>query len=121
MYLQSCIIEIALSIFLYDPDLLLRETVEVIDQAVDPAVGGVDLALEVGLFVVRPGGGELPMEGEHLFDQGDHPVVALPVRRVGEVDGADGKLDDELLVRCEISAAEGCARRSSRTNSAIGC
>ena len=43
-----------------------------------PAVGGVDLALEVRLFVVRPGGGQLPVEGEHLFDQGDHPVVVVP-------------------------------------------
>jgi len=75
MYLQSCIIEIALSIFLYDPDLLLRQAVEVVNQAVDPAVGGVDLALEVRLFVVRPGGGELPVEGEHLFDQGERKLI----------------------------------------------
>ena len=75
MYLQSCIIEIALSIFLYDPDLLLRQAVEVVNQAVDPAVGGGDLALEVGLFVFRPGGGELPVEGNHLFDQGKRKLI----------------------------------------------
>ena len=81
-----------MSIFLRDLDLLLSKTVEVVDEAVDPAVGSVDLALEGRLFVVRPGGGQPPVEGEYLFDQGDHPIVALPVRRVGEVDGADGKL-----------------------------
>ena len=68
-----------LSIFLYDPDLLFRETVEVVDQAVDPAVGSVDLALQVHLLVVRPGGGQPSVEGEH-------PVVTLTVRRVGEVE-----------------------------------
>ena len=56
-----------MSILLDDPDLLLRETVEVVDQAVDPAVGGIDLALEVCLFVVRPGGNQPPVEGEHLL------------------------------------------------------
>jgi hypothetical protein len=30
---------------LHDPDFLLREIAEVVDQAVDPAVGGIDLAL----------------------------------------------------------------------------
>jgi len=30
-------------------------------------------------------GGELAVEGEHLFDQGNNPVMALPVRRVGKV------------------------------------
>jgi len=81
-----------MSILLDDPDLLLRKTIEVVDEAVDPAVGGVDLALEVFLLVGGTGGGELPVESKHLFDQGDHPVVPLPVRRVGEVDGADGEL-----------------------------
>jgi len=52
-----------LSIFLDDHDLLLRQIVEVVDQAVDPAVRGVDLALEVGLLMVRPGGGSTAGEG----------------------------------------------------------
>ena len=80
-----------LSIFLHDHDLLLREIVEVVDQAVDPAVCGVDLALEVGLFMVRPGGGQPPVQSEHLFDKGNHPVVVLPVRRVSEVDEPNGE------------------------------
>lgn len=35
-----------LSLILNDPDLFLCETVEVVDEAVDPAVGGVDEAEE---------------------------------------------------------------------------
>jgi len=92
LLLNKSVIHDLSSIFLDDPDFLFREIVEIVNETVDPAVGGVDLALEVGLFVFRPGGGELPVESKHLFDQGDHPVVPLPVRRVGEVDGADGEL-----------------------------
>jgi len=43
-------------VFLGDPDFFVREVVEVVNEAVDPAVGGVNLALEVGLLVVRPHG-----------------------------------------------------------------
>jgi hypothetical protein len=85
-----------LSTFLHDPDFLLREIVEFVDQPIDPAVGGIDLALEVRLLMVRPGDGELPVEGEHLLDQGDHPVVPIPIRRIGEVDEADGELLNKL-------------------------
>jgi len=56
-------LSIFLNIFLNDPDFLLRKVVEVIDQLIDLPVGGVDLALEVRLFVVRPGGGQPPVEG----------------------------------------------------------
>ncbi len=41
--------------------------------------------------MIRPGDGQPPVEGEHLFYQGDHPVVSLPVRRVGEVYAVNGK------------------------------
>jgi len=64
-----------LSILLDDPDFLLREIVEVVDEAVDPAILGIDLALKVGLFVVRPRSGQLPAESEHLLDQFAHPIV----------------------------------------------
>ena len=39
-----------------DLDLLFGEAVEVVDEPVDLAVGGVDLALEGGLVVGRLGG-----------------------------------------------------------------
>jgi hypothetical protein len=48
-----------LSIFLNDPDLFLREVVEVVDEAVDLEVGGVDLAPEVNLFVFGSDGSKL--------------------------------------------------------------
>ena len=52
-------------------------------------------------------GGQLPVQGEHLLDQDDHPVMPFPVRRVGEVDGADGKLNKKLFIGCKISPVEG--------------
>ena len=64
-----------MSILLCDPDLFLCQIIEVVDEAVDPAVGGVDLAIEVRLFMVRPGGGQLPVEGKHLFDQGKRKLI----------------------------------------------
>ena len=36
----------------HDPDFIIRQFVEIIDQPVDLAVGGVDLALEVCFFVI---------------------------------------------------------------------
>jgi hypothetical protein len=36
----------------------------------------------VRLFVVCPGGVEPPIEGEHLFDQRNHSVMALPVGQI---------------------------------------
>lgn len=41
--------------FLDNPDLLLREPVQVIDDAVDLAVGGVNLALETGFVSLGAG------------------------------------------------------------------
>jgi len=66
----------------WDRDLLLRETVEIVNEA----VGGGDLMPEVHLFVFRPGGGQPPVEVKHLCDQGGHPVVPLPGRQIGEIE-----------------------------------
>jgi hypothetical protein len=52
-----------LSPFLNDPDFFLRKIVDVVDQA----VGGVDLAHQAGLLMVRPGGSQPPVEGERLL------------------------------------------------------
>lgn len=46
--------------FMIIPDI----TIEVVDHPVDPAVGGVDLALEVRLLVFRSGGGRPPLRSE---------------------------------------------------------
>jgi hypothetical protein len=54
-----------LSPFLNDPDFFLRKIVDVVDQA----VGGVDLAHQAGLLMVRPGGSQPPVEGERLLEQ----------------------------------------------------
>ena len=72
-----------MSILLHDQDFILREVVEVVNEAVNPAVRGLDLPLEAGLLVLRPRGSQLLVEGKHLLDQSNHPVVPIPVRRVG--------------------------------------
>jgi hypothetical protein len=64
-----------LSILLHDPDFFFREIVEIVNEAVDMPVGGVDLAFEVRLFVFRPRGGQPAVEGEHLFDQGKRKLM----------------------------------------------
>lgn len=53
-HMHSTLIIIEVFVFLSDPDLFVREVVEVVNEVVDPTVGGVDLALKVGLLVVRP-------------------------------------------------------------------
>ena len=40
------------------------QVVEAVGEAVDPAVGSIDLALEVRLFVVRPGSRRPPVQWE---------------------------------------------------------
>ena len=61
---------------LHGLDLFFRQVVEVVDQAVDPAVRGVNLTFEVGLFVFRPGSGELPVEGATILKESDTSAVA---------------------------------------------
>ena len=45
-----------------DGDLFGGEVVELVDELVDLAVGGLDLALEAFFFVGEAGGGELGLE-----------------------------------------------------------
>ena len=90
---------------LHDPDLRLRQSVQLIHQPIDLSIGRDDLALEHGLLLVRDRGGQLAVQIEHGLDQRDHPVVARDVGRVGEVDGADGELFDVLTIIGKVSAA----------------
>ena len=58
-----------LSAILHDPDFLLRQFIEVINETVNLRVGGIDLALEVGFFMVRFCRCQLLVEGQHLLDR----------------------------------------------------
>ena len=91
---------------LHDCDLLVGEFVEFVDEAVDLAVGGVDLALDGGFVVVSFGVGALLVEGEHTVHEFDHLVVAGLVLRVLEVDGADRELFDVLREHTEEATAQ---------------
>lgn len=55
--------------FLHNPDLLFRQPVQFVDQPVNLAVGGVNLALLDGLIVGSFGGGQLPVQGQHTLDR----------------------------------------------------
>ena len=79
-----------------DGDFVLGEIVEFVNEGVDLAVGGLDLAPVEGAVVGDGGGGELLVEVEHAPDEGDQTVVAGDVCGVVKVDGADGKLLDKL-------------------------
>ena len=73
-----------------DLDLLFSQPVEFIDEGVDLLIGGFNLALEEGLFVV----GlclRLPLvEVEHPIDEAHHLIVAGDVFGVGELIGLIG-------------------------------
>ena len=71
---------------LHDLDLLLRESVKLVDQGVDLPVSGLDAALQCRLLVGRLGLRELFMQSKHLLHQGDHAVVAGDIGGVGEID-----------------------------------
>jgi hypothetical protein len=60
----------------YNPDLLLRQPIKLVDQCVYLPVGGLDLPLDGDLIVGRAGQLKLLMEGEHPIHQGDHAIVA---------------------------------------------
>ena len=75
-----------------DLDLLLRQPVQLINQAVDLSVSRRDLSLDCGLLVLRLRPCQLLVKRQHLLHEFDHPVVADFVGRVGEVDRADGEL-----------------------------
>jgi hypothetical protein len=55
---------LGINFIFHETDFVLREVIEVVNEVVDPAVGGVDLAPEVGLFVFRPGDGQPPVQSE---------------------------------------------------------
>jgi len=54
---------------LHELNLRVTQAVELIDELVDLAVGGFDLALEDGLGVAGFGGGELGVERECESDE----------------------------------------------------
>lgn len=84
----------------HDPDLLLCQSVEVIDQAVNLSVCGAGtrcssqcngwMALEAGSVVRVLGGGQPLVQVQHALDQRDHLVVLV------EEKGAGGLIAPEL-------------------------
>ena len=60
----------------HNPDLLLRQPVQLIDQPVDLPVCGLDAAGEQSPLVLRAGGGESLMQIEHGLHQFHQPIVA---------------------------------------------
>ncbi len=56
-------------------DFVVGEAVEVVDEAVDLGVGGVDLALERGLVVAGLGVGKAFVQVQHPPDECEHLVV----------------------------------------------
>ena len=57
-----------------------------VDEGVDGAVGGLDLALEPFFFVGEAGGGEGFVQGKHGFDEGNQAVMLGDLGRIGKID-----------------------------------
>lgn len=53
---------------LHQPDLLIRQRVQLINQGIDRGVGGGDLALEKGFLSWGFGIGKLLVKVEHMLD-----------------------------------------------------
>ena len=67
----------SLRCLLDDVDLFVGQVVEFVDELVDLSVGGVDLALEEGLLMVRPRRLKALVQVEHPLNQGDHLIVSI--------------------------------------------
>ena len=87
------------------PNFLFRQPVQLVNQPVNLSIRRVNLTL-VQLAVGLRSGGEVLVQLQHLLNERHHAVVAGNVGRVGEVDGADGKLLDELTIQCKVAATE---------------
>lgn len=72
-----------------NPNLLIRQPVEVVHEAINLLVGRVNLALELGLVVRRLGRGQPLLQVQHPLDKRHHLVVLDLVGFVGEVEGPD--------------------------------
>lgn len=66
-----------------DFDFLRRQVVKLVNQLVDLRVARIDLALEICLGVLAPGGGEFFVQFQDPLDQRDHSIVSIFVSFVG--------------------------------------
>jgi len=66
---------------LHDLYLLLGQSVQFVNKRVDTAVGGVDLSLEEGLFVVSAGEREFFMQIKHGGDKKSYLVEGAFIGR----------------------------------------
>ena len=91
---------------LHNPDLLLRQPIQLVDQRVDLPVRGLDAPPQRRLLVGRAGLWELFMQGEHLLHQKGHAVVAGDVGGVGEIGGAEWDLLEILDQEMDINPTD---------------
>lgn len=73
-----------------NPNLLLTQAIQLIDQPIDLPIRGGDLGSEHALLVRRARSLALPVQRQHLLHQPHHLVVAGDVGAVAEIDGAEG-------------------------------
>ncbi len=81
--------ELALRRLLHNPDLLVGEAVQLVDELVDLAVGGVDLALDDSSMVRSAGRLKLDIGGKYFLHQFEQPVVDTDMCSIRLVDSTD--------------------------------
>ncbi len=85
-----------------DPNLLIGQAVQFVNELVDLPIGGVYLTLEGGLLVAGIRHTKLLMEREHRLDKRNHPGVSSFVGGIGEIDGSYRELLNILTIKGEI-------------------
>jgi hypothetical protein len=75
LYRKLAFIQDFVSCTFHNPNLILRQPVQLVHQLVDHFVRRRDLALEQGLFRGGVRGGELAVQVEHGLDERDHVVM----------------------------------------------
>ncbi len=75
---------------LHQADFVVRQVVELVDEGINGAVDGFNLAGELLQFLGVVGGGAACVQGEDLLHQRHHAAVQGGFGGVAEVDSADG-------------------------------
>src|SRR6266481_5976869 len=87
-------------------DLFIRQSIELVDDMIDLAVGGLDLALHNTLLRSRLRGSKLFVQSKHRIDEGYDFVVAVLILFIIKFDNANRELGKlvhfELRENCPL-------------------
>jgi len=88
---KDSLINLVKILSLHNPNLLLRQPVELVHQLINRCIRRLNLPGQQRLLMLQFGVLHFFIEVKYLCDERNHAIVAGFVRRIGEVDGADGE------------------------------